>query len=722
MPSDPLFAYLENLNAPRNVKADVWDQFHAAQGPADFEQRFSRMGLPLPAKADLFHLKYPGGFSPLLSGKGNKAESQPQKPALGLPSTAVPSTFRLMRYEPTAWDRIQNAIMGDGEEETLLGGLIHGVQNIFESKEDRYKRALTKPYNTERYAQGRGKRLFALEQLLPAEKGPFNDYFRDILKFGSELTDPKPLDALGNGIDDLLSPESREKLSPEDQQRVAKMTPEQKSGFITRRRLGRIVGAVNEPLVPINDFWREQMAKMPPEDRDKWYWRTYANAGDVVSDWVADNSSPLALTMMAMGGGEGTAAEEAISQGSRIMKLSPKAAAFMRKYGPKTVEWLGRVPAVRDAYNKMQEAREFSKKGNYDEAGVKQAEAIEILLEELIHARKGREGARGHTSHPNAGEGSATGTAPTGGSSKIPVQPDTGASSREFRARSEITRTPTKAPSVGEPVPRIPDRVKLRDEPKLQNTPAPVNELQKGKVGKKEIDSGRQIVQPTASPIQNERLAAHNAPQLDTQLSQISARVPGTSFERLRPQKNLERLQQKIDEGKPAQTISDYLAAQIAADTPKAKDQIIRELRREFDVIQVDDMFLKGRPDKGGYPSANVQVAFPGGGTAEVQIVPRETQEITDATHHLYTEGRNARDAGDGARARQAFNQARKLNREALDQFQLRNELSKGQAVTLVNGSKATIQYISPTMNVARVRTAAGKTRTVRLNQIQKTE
>jgi len=103
-----------------------------------------------------------------------------------------------------------------------------------------------------------------------------------------------------------------------------------------------------------------------------------------------------------------------------------------------------------------------------------------------------------------------------------------------------------------------------------------------------------------------------------------------------------------------------------------------------------------------------------------VQIVPREVQEITDTTHHLYKEGRNARDAGHRTRAQQAFNQARMLNREALDQFQLRNQLSKGQAVTLVNGGQAIVQYVSPTMNVVRVRTAEGKSRTMCLNQIKK--
>jgi len=285
--------------------------------------------------------------------------------------------------------------------------------------------------------------------------------------------------------------------------------------------------------------------------------------------------------------------------------------------------------------------------------------------------------------------------------------------------KSEIRLTISNAHPVPGQIPQVSDRVKMRDEPELEGKPGPVDPTQAQRVGRKDTRSGRQIVQPTTSPVQNERLAAVNAPELETKLSAISSTVPGAKFERLRPQKNLDRVQQKVKEGKPAQTISDYLAAQISADTPQAKDQILQELRKEFHVIQVDDKFLKGRPDKGGYPSANVQVKFPNGGTAEVQIVPREAQQITDATHHLYKEGRNARDAGDTTRARQALEQARKLNQEALKQFQRRNQLSKGQIVTLTNGDQATVQYVSPAMNVVRVRTAQGKTRTVRLNQIQ---
>src|SRR5205085_10788561 len=127
--------------------------------------------------------------------------------------------------------------------------------------------------------------------------------------------------------------------------------------------------------------------------------------------------------------------------------------------------------------------------------------------------------------------------------------------------------------------PQVSDRVKARDESKLQGKPDPLTRTQRERVGRKDSGTGRQIVQPSRSPIQNERLAAENAPKLDTRLSAMAARVPGAKFERLRPQKNLVRVNEKIKEGKPAATLSDYSAAQISAASPEAKDELIRQIK-----------------------------------------------------------------------------------------------------------------------------------------------
>ena len=313
------------------------------------------------------------------------------------------------------------------------------------------------------------------------------------------------------------------------------------------------------------------------------------------------------------------------------------------------------------------------------------------------------------------------------------------------RQKPEIVHTEEGAHPVPGQHPQVSDRVKARDESKLQGRPQPLTRTQRERVGRQDSRTGRQIVQPSQSPIQNEKLAAENAPRLETKLSEISAGVSGAKFERLRPQKNLARVNEKVREGKPPETISDYSAAQVSAGSTQAKDKLVRRIKKEFPVISVEDRFLKGRPDKAGYPSANVQVKLPNGGTSEVQIVPREVQEITDQTHHLYKQGRNARDAGNQAAAQRNFALANKLNHQAVEKFLERNnarldqkttrppkqtheqtnqqanrrQLSKGQEVVLSNGDKATVRYVSPTMNVARVRTASGKTRTVRFSQIK---
>jgi hypothetical protein len=160
--------------------------------------------------------------------------------------------------------------------------------------------------------------------------------------------------------------------------------------------------------------------------------------------------------------------------------------------------------------------------------------------------------------------------------------------------RPEIVHTQEQSHPVPGQQPQVSDRVKAQDESKLQGKPQPLTRTQRERVGRKDLETGRQIVQPSSSPIQNERLAAKNAPELETRLSAISARVPGAKFERLRPQKNLTRVNEKIKEGKPAATISDYLAAQISAASPEAKDELVRQIKKEFPVISVEDKFLKG--------------------------------------------------------------------------------------------------------------------------------
>ncbi len=170
----------------------------------------------------------------------------------------------------------------------------------------------------------------------------------------------------------------------------------------------------------------------------------------------------------------------------------------------------------------------------------------------------------------------------------------------------------------------------------------------------------------------NEKLAAQAAPELQRKLASLARQLPGVELARVRPQKNPARVLSKVREGKPPDTISDYLAVEIAIDSPDAGERMVDLLRRNFKVVNVDRK-MGGRENKGGYASTNVQVQMANGLTAEVQLVPREVQRASGQSHHYYVQGREARDAGNKAGARMYFKQAEKINKWALREFRERN-------------------------------------------------
>lgn len=274
-----------------------------------------------------------------------------------------------------------------------------------------------------------------------------------------------------------------------------------------------------------------------------------------------------------------------------------------------------------------------------------------------------------------------------------------------------------KVQAESHPTPGQVPEVKVKQEPpqvkaELARPPAPVRAEEAARIGQPDQQSGRTILQPSNDVIQNERLANQAAPDLTTRLSRIAASVRGAKLDRLRPQKGLERLQEKVASGKPPRTIGDNLAAQIVADTVEAKDQLISRLQQEFPVISVDDKFTQPR-EKAGYPSANVQVQMANGGTAEVQIVTPEVQAITDQTHALYTAGR--RFAEGSADRAWYWNHASEMHREALNKFFARDAepsattaLTSGQQVILNTGEPGTIEGFFPNLNRVVVNTRNG--------------
>src|SRR2546423_9880679 len=120
--------------------------------------------------------------------------------------------------------------------------------------------------------------------------------------------------------------------------------------------------------------------------------------------------------------------------------------------------------------------------------------------------------------------------------------------------KPEVVSTVLRARPLSQQTPLVSDRVAPQAEKKIAGPPNPVTRRQVAQIGKKEPETGRAIVQPAKSIIQNEKLAGQAAPHLETMLSRIRAQIPGTKFDRLRPRKNPDRVIEKVDEGKPPRT------------------------------------------------------------------------------------------------------------------------------------------------------------------------
>ena len=220
-------------------------------------------------------------------------------------------------------------------------------------------------------------------------------------------------------------------------------------------------------------------------------------------------------------------------------------------------------------------------------------------------------------------------------------------------------------------------------EPPKGKTPT-ISAPEAAKVGETNED-GDLIMQPKNSVEQNQKLAIKSFPELLNTLSVVVDAVPGATFDRIRPQKSEDRLDDKTEEKAP-EALSDYLGAQVSADSPQAKDALLASLKRQFDVIEVDDQFMEGRQDKAGYPSANVQIRLPDSNTAEIQIVPAEVQDRTEESHKFYKAGREAEVNGDNKERDKQWAQAAKIHGEALDAFKQRNGINVQEADS-VSGS-----------------------------------
>ena len=133
----------------------------------------------------------------------------------------------------------------------------------------------------------------------------------------------------------------------------------------------------------------------------------------------------------------------------------------------------------------------------------------------------------------------------------------------------------------------------------------------------------RKIVQPTDNPAVNQALATEAMPAYKARLLQAIRHIPGARLAASRDAKNPARLAEKITgQGQPAETVSDYGAAQIAVASLQAKDAVVAAVKRHFPVLRQQDNFAFGDPEY-RYRSYSLQVQMPNGSSEELQIVPR---------------------------------------------------------------------------------------------------
>src|SRR5882757_1336146 len=246
-------------------------------------------------------------------------------------------------------------------------------------------------------------------------------------------------------------------------------------------------------------------------------------------------------------------------------------------------------------------------------------------------------------------------------------------------------------------------------------------------VGQNEPSSGRKIVQPTRNPAINQALATEAMPAYQARLVEIIRHIKGATLVASRTRKNPSRLAEKIrGEGQPAETVSDYGAAQIAVESAQAKDAVVAAVKQHFKVLREQDHFAFGDPQY-HYRSYSLQLQMPNGASEELQIVPRPVFQANREEHHDYKRARNAELAGHSAEPATAA--ARNLNDRAVERFNSTNGVHpsvvkgavvKGSRVRLADGAVARVLYVDPNMRIARVRTEDGRNMTVRHRDLKR--
>ena len=161
-------------------------------------------------------------------------------------------------------------------------------------------------------------------------------------------------------------------------------------------------------------------------------------------------------------------------------------------------------------------------------------------------------------------------------------------------------------------------------------------------IGATEPETGRPVLQEGRNPEGIQAVATAEHPEIRSALEGLMADVPGAKISGARPEKELERRDEKIEEeGQSPRTVRDYSGYRIAVDTPQAAQATLEALGQRFELLSQQDHFAGGDPEF-GFHSLTVNVREPGSEVShEVQILPREVAEHADSQHNLYEKARD---------------------------------------------------------------------------------
>lgn len=151
----------------------------------------------------------------------------------------------------------------------------------------------------------------------------------------------------------------------------------------------------------------------------------------------------------------------------------------------------------------------------------------------------------------------------------------------------------------------------------------------------------RKVHQPFNTVEDNLREAERWRPDLDKIVDDL-ATLPGVQIargskgeiNRARVKQSRERIQEKLDKGRDPRNLTDYLGGRIRVRTPQAMMAVIKRLHQSGVIITEDDNFLTQPKD--GYRARHLQVQFPSGFTAELQMVPDPIQRVQNEGHGFY--------------------------------------------------------------------------------------